>query len=185
MTDPTPVTLSTVRIVRSGCEVDFEKALHDFVQRSLQLPGQLGVHIMRPAPGSESREYGIIRKFADRDSLQNFRSSALYGEWSTLVKGLTDGDARAEELSGLESWFTLPGAALQPLPKWKMASVTFIGVYPISTILGQLLGPLTSEWHFLVRNVLISGCIVVLLTWLVMPLLTRALHGWLHKNSRK
>ncbi len=175
-----PLTVSIVRTVKAGREAEFEKALHDFVQCSLQLPGQLGVHIMRPAPGSESREYGIVRKFADREALQSFRSSALYLEWNTRVKALTDGDARFEELSGLESWFTLPGAALLPLPKWKMAAVTFLGVYPVSTGLAQVIGPLTGSWHFLLGNLVLSACVVVALTWTVMPLLTRLLHGWLH-----
>jgi uncharacterized protein len=185
MNDPTPITVSIVRTVRAGCEADFEKALHDFVQRSLQLPGQLGVHIMRPPPASESREYGIIRKFANRDSLQEFRDSSLYKEWCAQVRNLTEGDARFEELNGLESWFTPPGSPLVPLPRWKMAIVTFFGVYPVATVLGQTLGPLIGPWHFLLRNLLFNACVVVLLTWVVMPLLTRILHGWLHNAARK
>ena len=63
------ITVCISRTVKPGCEADFERALHGFVQRSLSLPGQHGVHIMRPAPGSGLREYGIIRKFANRDAL--------------------------------------------------------------------------------------------------------------------
>lgn len=70
-----PVTVSITRTVKPGCEAAFERALHDFVQRSLNLPGQLGVHVMRPAAGNNSREYGIIRKFANREALTAFRTS--------------------------------------------------------------------------------------------------------------
>src|SRR5262245_42454273 len=111
------ITVSITRTVKPGCEADFERALHDFVQRSLSLPGQQGVHIMRPAPGSGSRSYGIVRKFADREALESFRTSPEYLQWNALATDLTEGAGRVEELTGLESWFTLPGAAVQPLPK--------------------------------------------------------------------
>jgi len=55
-----PVTVSITRTVKPGCEAGFERALNEFVQRSLNLLGQLGVHVMRPAPGSTSRDYGIM-----------------------------------------------------------------------------------------------------------------------------
>jgi antibiotic biosynthesis monooxygenase (ABM) superfamily enzyme len=61
--DPLPVSITGT--VKAGCEADFERALHQFVRRSLLLPGRLGVRMIRPAPGSGAREYGSIRKFCD------------------------------------------------------------------------------------------------------------------------
>ena len=61
-----PIQVAVIRTVKAGCEKEFEQALHDFVQRSLALPGQMGVSVIRPVPGSGSREYGIIRKFGSR-----------------------------------------------------------------------------------------------------------------------
>jgi antibiotic biosynthesis monooxygenase (ABM) superfamily enzyme len=179
------ITVSTMRTVKPGCEADFERALHDFVQRSLSLPGQLGVHIMRPAPGSGSHEYGIVRKFKDRAALETFRMSPHYLEWNALAVDLTEGSGRTEELTGLESWFTLPGAALRPLPKWKMAIATFLGVFPVVMALNLTLGPLIRPWHFVLSGALFNACVVALLTWAVMPLITRALHGWLHADEKK
>ena len=135
------ITVSITRTVKAGCEADFERALHDFVQRSLTLPGQQGVHVMRPAPGSGSREYGIIRKFANREALAAFSTSPEYLAWNQLAVELTEGAGRVEELTGLESWFTLPGAPLVPLAKWKMAVATFLGVFPVATGLNLTLGP--------------------------------------------
>src|SRR5258706_10498879 len=93
-----PVTVSTTRTVKPGCEAGFELALHEFMQRSLNLPGQLGVHVMRPAPGSTSREYGIVRKFSNREALTAFRTSPEYLEWNQLAIDLTKG-ARARRNS--------------------------------------------------------------------------------------
>ena len=181
----TPVTVSITRIVKPGCEADFERALHDFVQRSLALPGQHGVHIMRPAPGSGSREYGIVRKFASREELEEFRLSPEYLTWNHLAAELTEGQGRAEELTGLESWFTLPGAALRPLPQWKMAIATYLGVLPVVMVLSLTIGRLIGSWGFFLSNVVFNACVVACLTWLVMPLITRALHDWLQPAEKE
>lgn len=175
-----PIYVAVVRRVKRGSEVAFEKALHDFVQKSLMLPGQIGVHIIRPPSGSESREYGIIRGFADRDALYAFRTSPEYLGWNEFALDLTEGSGRVEELSGLESWFTLPGQPLRPLPQWKMALVTFVAVDIVTTLLFWVLGPFIQSWPFLLRNSVFNVFVVVCLTWLAMPVLTRALHGWLH-----
>ena len=181
----TEITVSITRTVKPGCEADFESALHSFVQRSLSLPGQMGVHIMRPAPGSGSRDYGIVRKFANRDALAAFRTSPEYLEWNQLAVELTEGAGRSEELCGLESWFTPPGAPLRALPKWKMALATFLGVFPTATILNLTLGRAIQSWPLIPGSVVFNACMVALLTWVVMPLVTRALHRWLHAAERK
>lgn len=176
------ITVSVTRTVKPGYESAFESALHDFVQRSLQLPGQHGVHIMRPAPGSSSSDYGIVRKFADRRALEAFHESPEYRAWLEAVRDFTEGPPRTEELSGLESWFTLPGAPLRAFPKWKMAMATFLGVFPVATFLGLVLSPWIASWPLLVKNAVFNACVVTLLTWVVMPNITRVLHGWLTKK---
>lgn len=179
------ITVSIKRTAKPGCEAAFERALHEFVQRSLVLPGQMGVHIMRPAPGSGSREYGIVRKFDNREALAAFRTSPEYLEWNQTALDLTEGEGRVEELIGLESWFTLPGAALRPLPKWKMALVTLLGVFPTSLLLGETVGRWMVSWPPLPRSLVVASLMVALLTWVVMPLLTRASHNWFHPDDKR
>lgn len=178
------ITVSITRTAKPGREAEFERALHEFVQHSLHLPGQHGVHVMRPAPDSGSREYGIIRKFESREALMAFRTSPEYLEWNQLAVELTEGAGRTKELCGLESWFTPKGAALHPLPKWKMAIATFCGVFPVATLLGQTLGPVIHSWHFLLGSAVFNACVVALLTWVVMPAVTKILHGWLHSEFK-
>jgi antibiotic biosynthesis monooxygenase (ABM) superfamily enzyme len=180
-----PIHVAVVRRVKPGCETAFEKALHDFVQRSLKLPGQMGVHIIRPVPGSDSREYGIIRAFANREALTAFRTSPEYLEWNQFALDLTEGSGRTDELGGLESWFTLPGQPLRPLPQWKMALVTFVAVDVVTTLLSLSIGPSIQSWPFLIRNSAFNVLVVVCLTWVAMPLLTRLFHGWLHPKQEK
>ena len=178
-----PIQVAIVRTVKRGSEAAFEQALHDFVQRTLPQAGQMGVHIVRPAPGSGSLQYGIIRKFSGREALAEFRTSPEYLEWNQTVLDLTEGSGHVEELCGLESWFTLPGQPMRALPRWKMAVATYLGVVPVIMGLSLTLGRLTGTWNFVLGNLVFNACVVALLTWVVMPLITRALHGWLNANS--
>ena len=63
-----------------------------------------------------------------------------------------------------------------------MAVATFLGVFPVAMILNLTIGPVIREWPFVFRNAVFNACVVTLLTWVVMPLVSRMLHGWLHRQ---
>ena len=184
MSNRAPVTVAVIRVVKPGCEEAFERALHDFVQDSLHLPGQLGVHILRPAPGSGTREYGILRRFENVEARDEFYRLPLFDEWKHKVAGLVEGEPRYEHLSGLETWFTLPGQrAIVPPPRWKMALVTLLAVYPASLLLGVTVGKWIKGWPILASSLIIGASMVILLTWVLMPQLTRLFKAWLYPNT--
>ena len=64
-----------------------------------------------------------------------------------------------------------------------MAIATFLGVFPVATVLSLTLGPAIRPWNFILSNAVFNSCVVALLTWIVMPVITRALHGWLHAKE--
>ncbi len=184
MNNQAPVTVAVIRVVKPGCEEAFERALHDFVQDSLHLRGQLGVHILRPPPGSGSREYGILRRFENAEARDEFYRSPLFEEWKQKVSGLVEGEPRYERLSGLETWFTLPGQrAIVPPPRWKMALVTLVAVYPLSLLLSITVGNWISRWPKLLNSLVFNACIVSGLTWVLMPRLTRLFKAWLYPDT--
>jgi uncharacterized protein len=184
MSNQSHVTMAVIRVVKPGCEEAFEKALHDFVQESLHLPGQLGVHILRPPPGSGSREYGIMRHFENAEARDEFYRSPPFAEWKQRVVGLVEGEPIYEPVSGLETWFTLPGQrAIVPPPRWKMAIVTLLAVYPLSMVLGITVGNWMSGWSFLLSSLIFNAMIVTGLTWFLMPLLTRLFKAWVYPHT--
>ena len=58
------------------------------------------------------------------------------------------------------------------------------GVFPLAMILNLTLGPAIREWPFVLRNAVFNAAVVALLSWVVMPIVTRLLHGWLQPQSR-
>lgn len=170
-----PIHVAITRRVRPGCEAEFQQALKEFFQTSFDHNGVLGASLLAPPSGSGSRQYGILRTFADEKERDAFYQSAMFKAWAERARALTEGEPVYRELHGLEAWFRAPN----PPPRWKMAIATFLGVFPIATILNLTIGPAIRSLPFLVANAVFNACIVALLTWVVMPLITRALHGWL------
>jgi antibiotic biosynthesis monooxygenase (ABM) superfamily enzyme len=64
-------------------------------------------------------------------------------------------------------------------PRYKLALLTWAGAYTIITLMLTLLGPLMASWPLALRTLVLSATMVVTLTWLVMPRLTRLFQPWL------
>jgi antibiotic biosynthesis monooxygenase (ABM) superfamily enzyme len=172
-----PIHIAITRKVKPGREREFEQQLSAFAQRSLKESGTRGVQLLYPTPGSGINEYGVLRTFASRSDRKAFYESHLYREWLTTVEHLVEGEPRCRELHGLEAWFRNPTADAPQ--QWKMAIATYLGVVPVIMFLSLTLGQWIQSWNFVLKNVVFNAFVVALLTWVVMPLITRALRGWL------
>jgi antibiotic biosynthesis monooxygenase (ABM) superfamily enzyme len=172
-----PVHVAITRRVKPGCELAFQEALRDFLKISFGQSGVRGATMLVPPPGSGSSEFGILRTFASRRERDAFYESPLFKEWNKRISPLTEGSPERRELIGLEAWFRSSDG---PPPRWKMAIATYLGVVPTIMTLALTVGALIHSWNFVFYNLLFNACVVVLLTWVVMPLITRALHGWLN-----
>ena len=70
-------------------------------------------------------------------------------------------------------------------PRYKMALVTWIGAYAAITTILYELGPAMVTWPLYLRTLLISVLMVVTLTWVLIPLLTRVFRGWLMRTPTR
>ena len=169
------------RVAREGREAEFEEAIKRFVARSLEHNGTTGAHLLLPTAGSRPREYGILRSFHSERDMQDFYDSALFAEWQREVPHLVEGDPEYRDLHGLEAFFRAGGKHTPP--RWKMAIVTWLGVFPIVLLWSQLLAPILIS----LPQVLVTACVtlaaVATLTWVVMPRLTQLFSTWLHQDQ--
>jgi antibiotic biosynthesis monooxygenase (ABM) superfamily enzyme len=172
-----PIHIAITRRVKPGCEADFQQALREFIQASFSDRGVLGAGMLVPLPNSDVREYGILRTFANEQERDAFYISPMFKAFDERVKPLTEGGPLHRQLTGLEAWFRNP--SLPNPPQWKMALLTYVGVDAVTTLLFWGIGPAIQNWPFLIRNSAFNVVVVVCLTWLAMPLLTRISHGWL------
>jgi len=175
-----PIHVAITRRVRPGSEAEFQAALREFFHESFAHSAVLGATLLVPAPGSASREFGILRTFRDETEREAFYASPLFHAWEEKARRLTEGEPEYRNLHGLEAWFRAPA----PPPRWKMALVTFAGVYPLTSLLPAFFNRLLAPLPPLIINVATTGCIVLLLTWVIMPQLTRWFRGWLQARSK-
>jgi len=183
LTSPMPIHVAITRRVRPGCEAEFQEALREFFQLSFSHGGVLGASMLVPPPGSDSREFGILRTFASEAEHEAFQQWPPFLEFDRRARELTEGEPVSRKLHGLEAWFSSPGA---PPPRWKMAVVTFVVVWPVSEFVARTVAASFGESiPYIVRSALISAGIVAILTWMAMPVAVRAAGEWLHPKSEK
>jgi antibiotic biosynthesis monooxygenase (ABM) superfamily enzyme len=176
-----PIHIAITRRVLPGREAEFQQALREFFQTSFAHGAVLGASMLTPTPGSDSREYGILRTFPNEAERDAFYQSPMFKAWEERARMLTEGEPVYRQLHGLEAWFRSPH---NPPPRWKMAVVTYLGVLPVVMFLSLTLGPAIRSWNFVLSNALFNACVVAALTWVVMPLFTRLLHGWLNPQPQ-
>jgi antibiotic biosynthesis monooxygenase (ABM) superfamily enzyme len=72
-----------------------------------------------------------------------------------------------------------------PPPRWKMAIVTVVAVWPANMLVPWLLNPLVSGLPVPLQALCVAVGIVILLTWAIMPQLVRILSPWLQCSSKR
>lgn len=177
-----PIHIAITRQVRPGCEAEFQQALREFFQTSFAHDGVLGVTMIMPPPGSDSREFGVLRTFTDEKARDEFYASAMFKTWEQKIAPLVEGEWVQRPLCGLEAWFRSPSG---PPPRWKMATVTLLGVYPVSLLIGFFVGPHLRNLSLPLYLFIASALMVSCLTWIVMPQLARWFKPWLNLPAQK
>jgi antibiotic biosynthesis monooxygenase (ABM) superfamily enzyme len=173
-----PLTAVVRRHIKAGSEASFESLMQELVRFVLRYPGHLGINVIRLAP--DSREYAVLHRFATEEARRQFTSSPDYRNWMKRLREVSETDPEIGEMKGLASFFTLPDRPPRKAPpRVKMVLLTFLGVYPLSMIYSKLLTPITKAWAPSVERALHEALLLISLTWVVLPLLTRAFEQWL------
>lgn len=182
-----PVTVVVSRKVKPGCEQAYEEWMHGVIQVSSQYEGHLGANVFRPTD-DEHPDYVLIFSFDSQENLDKWNRSDDRREWLAKMAPLVATSTKPQILTGLENWFTLPAhahAPVPPPPRFKMAIVTWIAIYPLINILSSLLGPYLAPLPRLLQTAVMSVLMISLMTYVVMPRLTRLFASWLFPKSGK
>lgn len=194
-----PITVSITRRVDPGRTKEvaaWARAGQDLLSDS---PGYLGSGWIRPDP--DSPEWHMLFRFADAESLAVWQRSRERAWWVASALGMVE-HSPEERRTGIEGWFDTPSsveviASTPSAPaRWKQMVSIFIVFFPLSLIANWSLAPLTHDWPLILRVLLTVVLVSPVMTYLAMPLVTRALRPWLtstrtahspdvHKAARK
>ena len=171
------------RRVKPGHEVAFEQASAAMTLAARPFPGYLGGQLVHPDPDGDEQEgnlYHTVFAFDTPEHLQAWQNSPERAARLQAIGPHTLSSTRLREVSGLGHWFTPPsGAAHQPPPRWKVAVVTWLGIFPTVYLLFLTVAPLLANWPLLPRVMVITMLVVLLMTWVVAPRLTTWLKPFL------
>ncbi len=179
----TPITVVIHRIVRKGHEADFEQWIRDVGKVVQDFPGLLGTNIITPSDPA-SREYIIIFRFDSYDHLLFWERSAERRAWLAVAQPWIEGEVKVRKISGLEYWFSVPEKpGTPPPPRWKMVAITWLALFPVVLVLPPLLLTLIGTLPYPMPPFFVTGAMVLTMTYLVMPLMTRLFRRWLYGAS--
>ena len=179
------VTVIVRRRVKAGAEPTYEGWLQRLLGDAAGLPGYLGATVQRPGP-TGPREYTSVFRFDSVEHLRAFEASDLRRRALDEVAPLVEGDAAWDELTGLEAWFAAPPGTVVPQPSRPrmallMIGVVYVLVLSIGTVVAQVMGGVPPALRLLVT----IAIEVALLTWVIMPPLTRRLARWIYPTTRR
>jgi uncharacterized protein len=178
-----PVTTTVTRRVKPGHEPFYESFLEGIIADAARFPGHLGVEVFRPAAASTG-EYRVVYRFDTSEHLDAWLHSDERAAWLERAEPHVVGPMRMQVLTGLETWFTLPDRpGIPPPPPYKMALLTWVTIFPLITIVVIVLEPLLERLALVPRLAVTTAVTVPIMTWLVMPRVTRLLRGWLYPDG--
>jgi antibiotic biosynthesis monooxygenase (ABM) superfamily enzyme len=176
------VTVVISQVVKPGRESDFEAWLKDITGVARTYTGHLGTNVIRPQPGARS-EYVIIFRFDSYENLKVWMESSDRKYWLSQAQHLVQSEPHVQQLCGLEAWFSLPGKPLKTPPRYKTALLTWADVYILINLLNRFLTPLLAQFPPLIISLITTVIMVLLLTYVVMPRVTRLFSFWLYGKS--
>ena len=179
--DP-PVTAVASRRVKSGKEQEFEEWVSGILGAAEEFPGYLGSNVIRPREDDDD-EFQIVFKFDRASNLKRWDESEERHAWLRQVQPLVH-EENVRVLTGLETWFTLPSRPGEPAPpRYKMAVVTWIAVFPLATLIFALTHPLLGGLPAVIRTLVFTLIMVTTMTYVVMPRMTRLFSFWLYPDD--
>jgi antibiotic biosynthesis monooxygenase (ABM) superfamily enzyme len=181
--DDPPVTAVASRRVKPGREREFEEWVSGILAAANKFPGYLGSEVLRPSD-PEDDEYRIIFRFDHESNLHAWENSEERQRWLEQVRPLLH-EEKVDVLTGLETWFTLPSKPGEPAPpRYKMAIVTWLAVFPMVAVIFSLFGHWLDLLPMLLRTMVFTVVMVTLMTYVIMPRMTRLFSFWLYPDRK-
>jgi antibiotic biosynthesis monooxygenase (ABM) superfamily enzyme len=174
------VTVTVARRVAPGREGDFEEWSSELTRAAAGFPGFLGAGMLRPSRVGEP--WHVVFRFDSGEHLGDWDRSPERAEIIAAGEDLVH-STDVHRVTGLETWFALPGRTAPAPPRWKMFAVSVVGIFALQLVLNLLLQPFQLATPL--RIVVIAVAVTAAMTWVVMPWLVRLLENWLYAPTRR
>ena len=168
--------------IRDDRRADYEGWLQEIIPVCKAQPGHLGVTVIRPVP-NVTGSYTILLRFDTAEHLRSWLASDARRALVERARPLLADDETYRVQSGLDFWFTPPEAKMKIPVRWKQTLVTWSAIYPAVMLVTFATGALFNAMGLALppaaKSLVVTGIVVVLMVYVVMPNYTRLVHRWL------
>jgi antibiotic biosynthesis monooxygenase (ABM) superfamily enzyme len=200
MADTHPITVAIERRIDPERTREATSWMQAGTDLATTFPGFLGSGWVRA--GEDSDLWYMLYRFHDIATLESWEQSAQRGWWLESGKAFAR-EERVERRTGIEGWFDAPfatgvesrrGADAAPTgpvalpipaapPRWKQAVTIWLGFFPTNLLASWLLGfaPGFTQWPLWARVLLSTVLLTPVMTYAVLPWVTRMLRPWLQR----
>lgn len=177
------VSVIVDRKVLPGNKEIFETLLDGIIQESARFPGYIDTRVTKPKSAHDHR-YQVLFRFDSQEHLNKWTNSSERLAWVEKIDEVLEQPAHLQVITGLETWFCLPGKkTMTPPPRYKMAIVTWLAITPLLIAFNWIFGSLLAELPFALRFVFSTPWIVLIMTYVWMPFVTKIFRFWLYPKE--
>ncbi len=172
-----PVTAVASFRVRPGHADAFERDFVEIIDSIEAFDGFLRAQLFPPVDGVQD-ETVIVFSFRSREQLDVWLASEAREVVLARLDHHIEGERQVNVVGGFGGWFSLGEARVKT---WKQASVVLLALYPTLLVLNEVRAWLIPDVPYLLGLLIGNIFSVAILSWILMPRLTKLLDRWLRR----
>lgn len=176
------VTALINHVVGKDRRDEFLQALKDFLRAYDDFSGARGCQVFEQEEGERVRITMLQRFDAAADHERWLRSKA-FARWEAVMARIQPMVEPVRSYAGMEALFAAEQKAPGAPPRWKMAIVLLIAVFPLSLAMSVWFGPALGSISPVIGALITSPVMVFLMTYVIVPILTKIFAGWLQSKG--
>jgi antibiotic biosynthesis monooxygenase (ABM) superfamily enzyme len=163
-------------------QLQYEKWLNEIGPICRASKGLLDWHIIRPIEGLTDT-YTVIIRYDNHENLKNWIDSQDRKRLLSKIDNLLADKEDVHINSGLDFLFSPVGEKPKTPVRWKQFLVTWSAIFPLVLSISLILLPLlrlvnVPNIHW-INTLFVTGAVVALMVYVVMPRYTKLVHKWL------
>lgn len=166
-----------------GKQNEYEDWLNEIGPLCRSAVGNIDWQIIRPIPNL-TFNYTVIIRFDSIQNLKNWMASDTRKNLIEKVKPLFARDDKYYIKSGLDFLFPTENEKQKSPVRWKQFLVTWSAIYPLSLLIPLLVQPLLKTLYVpgnkFITAFFVSGLVVFIMVYLLMPSYTKLIRKWLY-----
>ncbi|MDX1447459.1 MAG: antibiotic biosynthesis monooxygenase [Acidimicrobiia bacterium] len=175
---PEAVTAVMSQRVRTDAWDDFRRAHAEITLAMRRFDGFLSCELIEPVDGVQD-EHIVVFAFDSRAHLDRWLESAERRRVLRLIEPLIEGERTLNVVGGFAGWFQTDDS--RSPRRWKQAVAVLIALYPTTLSLGWLQREFLPDAPWIPALFVSNVVGIAILTWILMPAVTRALARWLRR----